>query len=76
VSLWEIEPLTPLPMYPSPCQLMFKCPWPTSLHYLHGGQTRTWFTQANQEDKYHVKSVVKGPLSSMEAVGIYNKHLF
>ncbi|PKI34098.1 hypothetical protein CRG98_045555 [Punica granatum] len=31
VSLWEIEPLTTFPMYPSPFPLRLKRPWPTGL---------------------------------------------
>ncbi|KAH6837394.1 auxin response factor 8 [Perilla frutescens var. hirtella] len=31
VSLWEIEPLTTFPMYPSPFSLRLKRPWPTGL---------------------------------------------
>ncbi|KAK4491570.1 hypothetical protein RD792_002322 [Penstemon davidsonii] len=33
VSLWEIEPLTTFPMYPSPYSLRLKRPWPPSLPY-------------------------------------------
>ncbi|RLM54550.1 auxin response factor 17-like [Panicum miliaceum] len=35
VSLWEIEPLTTFPMYPSPFPLRLKRPWPTGLPSLH-----------------------------------------
>ncbi|CAL5049473.1 unnamed protein product [Urochloa decumbens] len=38
VSLWEIEPLTTFPMYPSPFPLRLKRPWPTGLPSLHGGK--------------------------------------
>ncbi|PIN17457.1 hypothetical protein CDL12_09885 [Handroanthus impetiginosus] len=31
VSLWEIEPLTTFPMYPSPYSLRLKRPWPSGL---------------------------------------------
>ncbi|KAL2248500.1 UNVERIFIED_CONTAM: Auxin response factor 6 [Sesamum indicum] len=31
VSLWEIEPLTTFPMYPSPFSLRLKRPWPSAL---------------------------------------------
>ncbi|KAL8031228.1 hypothetical protein ABFX02_13G010900 [Erythranthe guttata] len=31
VSLWEIEPLTTFPMYPSPFSLRMKRPWPSGL---------------------------------------------
>lgn len=31
VSLWEIEPLTTFPMYPSPFPLRLKRPWPAGL---------------------------------------------
>ncbi|KAK4776914.1 hypothetical protein SAY86_005602 [Trapa natans] len=31
VSLWEIEPMTTFPMYPSPFPLRLKRPWPTGL---------------------------------------------
>uniref|UniRef100_A0A453SWW1 Auxin response factor n=1 Tax=Aegilops tauschii subsp. strangulata TaxID=200361 RepID=A0A453SWW1_AEGTS len=31
VSLWEIEPLTTFPMYPTPFPLRLKRPWPTGL---------------------------------------------
>lgn len=31
VSLWEIEPLTTFPMYPSPFPLRLKRPWPSGL---------------------------------------------
>lgn len=31
VSLWEIEPLTTFPMYPSPFSLRLKRPWPSGL---------------------------------------------
>ncbi|KAJ6797628.1 auxin response factor 17 isoform X1 [Iris pallida] len=37
VSLWEIEPLTTFPMYPSPFPLRLKRPWPSGLPSLHGG---------------------------------------
>lgn len=36
VSLWEIEPLTTFPMYPSPFPLRLKRPWPPGLPPLHG----------------------------------------
>ncbi|XP_023517654.1 auxin response factor 6-like [Cucurbita pepo subsp. pepo] len=36
VSLWEIEPLTTFPMYPSPFSLRLKRPWPTGLPSFHG----------------------------------------
>jgi hypothetical protein len=36
VSLWEIEPLTTFPMYPSPFPLRLKRPWPTGLPSLYG----------------------------------------
>ncbi|MBA0565475.1 hypothetical protein Golob_010348, partial [Gossypium lobatum] len=36
VSLWEIEPLTTFPMYPSPFPLRLKRPWPAGLPSLHG----------------------------------------
>ncbi|XWS18683.1 hypothetical protein CRYUN_Cryun32bG0065800 [Craigia yunnanensis] len=36
VSLWEIEPLTTFPMYPSPFPLRLKRPWPPGLPSLHG----------------------------------------
>ncbi|WVZ78924.1 hypothetical protein U9M48_026564 [Paspalum notatum var. saurae] len=38
VSLWEIEPLTTFPMYPSPFPLRLKRPWPTGLPSLNGGK--------------------------------------
>ncbi|KAJ6831993.1 auxin response factor 17 isoform X1 [Iris pallida] len=38
VSLWEIEPLTTFPMYPSPFHLRLKRPWPSGLPFLHGGK--------------------------------------
>ncbi|XP_062224015.1 auxin response factor 6-like isoform X2 [Phragmites australis] len=38
VSLWEIEPLTTFPMYPSPFALGLKRPWPTGLPSLYGGK--------------------------------------
>ncbi|XP_066369045.1 auxin response factor 17 [Miscanthus floridulus] len=38
VSLWEIEPLTTFPMYPSPFPLRLKRPWPTGLPSLYGGK--------------------------------------
>ncbi|CAN6247085.1 unnamed protein product [Urochloa humidicola] len=38
VSLWEIEPLTTFPMYPSPFALGLKRPWPTGLPSLYGGR--------------------------------------
>ncbi|KAK8946376.1 Auxin response factor 17 [Platanthera zijinensis] len=37
VSLWEIEPLTTFPMYPSPFSLRLKRPWPPGLPSLYGG---------------------------------------
>ncbi|KAJ8510893.1 hypothetical protein OPV22_001327 [Ensete ventricosum] len=37
VSLWEIEPLTTFPMYPSSFPLGPKRPWPTGLPFFHGG---------------------------------------
>ncbi|XP_019460128.1 PREDICTED: auxin response factor 6-like isoform X2 [Lupinus angustifolius] len=36
VSLWEIEPLTTFPMYPSPFPLRLKRPWPLGLPSYHG----------------------------------------
>ncbi|KAG5250618.1 auxin response factor [Salix suchowensis] len=36
VSLWEIEPLTTFPMYPSAFPLRLKRPWPSGLPSLHG----------------------------------------
>ncbi|KAL3849060.1 hypothetical protein ACJIZ3_010942 [Penstemon smallii] len=36
VSLWEIEPLTTFPMYPSPFALRLKRPWPTGLPSFSG----------------------------------------
>ncbi|XP_057996880.1 auxin response factor 6 isoform X2 [Hevea brasiliensis] len=36
VSLWEIEPLTTFPMYPSPFPLRLKRPWPPGLPSFHG----------------------------------------
>ncbi|RRT78925.1 hypothetical protein GW17_00048422 [Ensete ventricosum] len=36
VSLWEIEPLTTFPMYPSPFPFRLKRPWPTGLPSLYG----------------------------------------
>ncbi|KAJ8753405.1 hypothetical protein K2173_019804 [Erythroxylum novogranatense] len=36
VSLWEIEPLTTFPMYPSPFPLRLKRPWPSGLPPFHG----------------------------------------
>ncbi|CAM0909409.1 unnamed protein product [Alopecurus aequalis] len=38
VSLWEIEPLTTFPMYPTPFPLRLKRPWPTGLPSLNGGK--------------------------------------
>ncbi|URD72292.1 auxin response factor [Musa troglodytarum] len=38
VSLWEIEPLTTFPMYPSPFPFRLKRPWPPGLPSLHGGK--------------------------------------
>uniref|UniRef100_A0A1D1XZP3 Auxin response factor n=1 Tax=Anthurium amnicola TaxID=1678845 RepID=A0A1D1XZP3_9ARAE len=38
VSLWEIEPLTTFPMYPSPFSLRLKRPWPTGLPSLYAGK--------------------------------------
>ncbi|XP_042440349.1 uncharacterized protein LOC122025584 isoform X1 [Zingiber officinale] len=38
VSLWEIEPLTTFPMYPSSFPLRLKRPWPSDLPSLHGGR--------------------------------------
>ncbi|XP_040376317.1 auxin response factor 6 [Oryza brachyantha] len=38
VSLWEIEPLTTFPMYPSPFPLRLKRPWPSGLPSLYGGK--------------------------------------
>ncbi|KAG6476465.1 hypothetical protein ZIOFF_065707 [Zingiber officinale] len=35
VSLWEIEPLTTFPMYPSSFPLRLKRPWPSDLPSLH-----------------------------------------
>uniref|UniRef100_A0A368UI53 Auxin response factor n=1 Tax=Glycine max TaxID=3847 RepID=A0A368UI53_SOYBN len=37
VSLWEIEPLTTFPMYPSPFPLRLKRPWPPGLPSFHAG---------------------------------------
>ncbi|XP_022925884.1 auxin response factor 6-like [Cucurbita moschata] len=36
VSLWEIEPLTTFPLYPSPFSLRLKRPWPTGFPSFHG----------------------------------------
>ncbi|XP_073526273.1 uncharacterized protein [Phyllobates terribilis] len=36
VSLWEIEPLTTFPMYPSPFPLRLKRPWPSGLPSFSG----------------------------------------
>ncbi|XP_048434330.1 auxin response factor 6-like isoform X1 [Pyrus x bretschneideri] len=36
VSLWEIEPLTTFPMYPSPFPLRLKRPWPSGVPSFHG----------------------------------------
>lgn len=36
VSLWEIEPLTTFPMYPSPFPLRLRRPWPSGLPSLYG----------------------------------------
>nr|KYP73316.1 Auxin response factor 8 [Cajanus cajan] len=36
VSLWEIEPLTTFPMYPSPFPLRLRRPWPPGLPSLYG----------------------------------------
>ncbi|KHG10285.1 Auxin response factor 6 -like protein [Gossypium arboreum] len=36
VSLWEVEPLTTFPMYPSPFPLRLKRPWPPGLPSFHG----------------------------------------
>ncbi|XP_072969408.1 auxin response factor 17-like [Typha angustifolia] len=38
VSLWEIEPLTTFPMYPTPFPYRLKRPWPTGLPSLYGGK--------------------------------------
>lgn len=38
VSLWEIEPLTTIPMYSSPFPMRLKRPWPTGLPSLYGGK--------------------------------------
>ncbi|XP_057955113.1 auxin response factor 6-like [Malania oleifera] len=35
VSLWEIEPLTTFPMYPSPFPLRLKRPWPSGIPSFH-----------------------------------------
>ncbi|XP_062009107.1 auxin response factor 6-like isoform X1 [Rosa rugosa] len=35
VSLWEIEPLTTFPMYPSPFPLRLKRPWPSGMPSFH-----------------------------------------
>ncbi|XP_014508945.1 auxin response factor 6 isoform X1 [Vigna radiata var. radiata] len=37
VSLWEIEPLTTFPMYPSPFPLRLKRPWPPGMPSFHAG---------------------------------------
>ncbi|KAK6150109.1 hypothetical protein DH2020_017634 [Rehmannia glutinosa] len=39
VSLWEIEPLTTFPMYPSPFSLRLKRPWPPGLPSFTGMKT-------------------------------------
>ncbi|KAG6774461.1 hypothetical protein POTOM_021814 [Populus tomentosa] len=36
VSLWEIEPLTTFPMYPSAFSMRLKRPWPSGLPSFHG----------------------------------------
>ncbi|XP_073060783.1 auxin response factor 6-like [Primulina eburnea] len=36
VSLWEVEPLTTFPMYPSPFSLRLKRPWPSGLPFFPG----------------------------------------
>ncbi|KAI5589611.1 hypothetical protein BDE02_05G174400 [Populus trichocarpa] len=38
VSLWEIEPLTTFPMYPSAFPMRLKRPWPSGLPSFHGLQ--------------------------------------
>lgn len=44
VSLWEIEPLTTFPMYPSPFPLRLKRPWPPGLPSFHGiVNFKIWF---------------------------------
>ncbi|XP_027339762.1 auxin response factor 6-like isoform X4 [Abrus precatorius] len=37
VSLWEIEPLTTFPMYPSPFPFRLKRPWPPGMPSFHAG---------------------------------------
>ncbi|KAL0321387.1 UNVERIFIED_CONTAM: Auxin response factor 6 [Sesamum radiatum] len=42
VSLWEIEPLTTFPMYPSPFSLRLKRPWPPGLPSFSGMKNEKW----------------------------------
>ncbi|XP_017429851.1 auxin response factor 6 isoform X3 [Vigna angularis] len=47
VSLWEIEPLTTFPMYPSPFPLRLRRPWPTGLPSLYGLQPELYQAMAS-----------------------------
>jgi len=42
VSLWEIEPLTTFPMYPSRFPLRLQWPWPLGLPSFHGERLVTY----------------------------------
>jgi hypothetical protein len=57
VSLWEIEPLTTFPMYPSPFPLRLKRPWPTGLPSLHGGDGHSCFPGSNEASVTHDTAV-------------------
>jgi len=54
VSLWEIEPLTTFPMYPSPFPLRLKRPWPPGLPSFHGELVHVHFLK-----KYLAKWISK-----------------
>lgn len=53
VSLWEIEPLTTFPMYPSPFSLRLKRPWPSGLPSLPGmGSSCFFFFALGKQGKF------------------------
>ncbi|KAJ3674512.1 hypothetical protein LUZ60_005128 [Juncus effusus] len=59
VSLWEIEPLTTFPMYPTSFPLRLKRPWPTGLPSIYG----------MKEDDYGRSASMMGPMMNFPGLG-------
>ncbi|KAL8129489.1 hypothetical protein V2J09_018644 [Rumex salicifolius] len=53
VSLWEIEPLTTFPMYPSPYSLGLKRPWTPGMRDNLAMNRLSWFQGDNMENGMH-----------------------